>query len=469
MTTAIRTGLTRITVSAPRRRIDLVLPDHVPVAELLPTILDYAGEGAPDDAEKHGGFDLRRADGKTVNPTQSMAMQQIRDGEVLHLAPRHADWPEGEYDDVVEAIAAGAKVLGKPWEGNHTRVTGLTIALVAGAASLIGLWQAGPPASSSWLLPGIVGISIGVVLLAIGIALARASGDSVAGATLGGLSLPFAAFGGYIVLGGRYEMELFDASHLLMASATLLLFSIVGFYAVGESLRVFTAGVVVGFFGLVAAALGLLFAGTTAVTPAAATVSIVMALLPSIPLLSMRFAKLPMPELPQSAKELIKDTPNPPKEEIFAKVVRADELLTGLLIGVSIVAVFALYFVDSTGIPAAAPLLVLFVSAAFLLRARLFPAVRQRIPLLTTGIIGLLFLADDAIGLFGADLELIGLLVVILPAIAIATASALIYSKRAPSPYIGRIADAVDILFLVAIIPTACTAMGLFALFSEFF
>ncbi|MGH8880056.1 MAG: EsaB/YukD family protein [Stackebrandtia sp.] len=112
MTTAIRTGLTRITVSAPRRRIDLVLPDHVPVAELLPTVLDYAGEGSADDAEKHGGFDLRRADGKTVTPTQSMAMQQIRDGEVLHLAPRHADWPEGEYDDVVEAIAAGAKVLG---------------------------------------------------------------------------------------------------------------------------------------------------------------------------------------------------------------------------------------------------------------------------------------------------------------------------------------------------------------------
>ena len=452
-------------MSAPRRRIDLVLPDHVPVAELLPTVLDYAGEGSADDAEKHGGFDLRRADGKTITPTQSMAMQQIRDGEVLHLAPRHADWPEGEYDDVVEAIAAGAKVLGKPWEGNHTRITGLTIAVVTGVLALFGMWLTGPPVSDSWLLPGIGAIASAIVLLAIGISLSRATGDSLAGATLGGLALPMAGFGGYDILGGEYPMSAFDSSHLLMGAALLLIFAIVGFYSVGESLRVFTAGVIVGFMGLIAAALGLLFTSWSTAAVAAATVSITVAVLPSIPVLSMRFAKLPMPELPQSAKELVKDTPNPPKEEIFAKVVRADELLTGLLIGVSIITVLSLYIVDRDGLPAASPILVGVVSAVYLLRARLFPAVRQRVPLLAAGVIGLIFLADDLVGMFGTGLELVGLMVIVLPAVALTTAAGLIYSKRAPSPYIGRIADIVDILLIVAVVPVACTAMGLFAFF----
>ncbi|HIW62534.1 MAG TPA: type VII secretion integral membrane protein EccD [Candidatus Stackebrandtia excrementipullorum] len=463
MTTAIRTGLTRITVSAPRRRIDLVLPDHVPVSELLPTVLDYAGEGAADDAEKHGGFDLRRTDGKTINPSQSMAMQQIRDGEILHLAPRHADWPEGEYDDVVEAIAAGAKVLGKPWDGNHTRITGLTVAGLAAALTLLGLISAGPPAAGSWLGAGIAAVVIAIALLTIGIALSRASGDSLAGATLGGLSLPFATLGGYTILGGVYPVSEFGTPQLLTASSLLLVFSVVGFYSVGEGLRVFAAGVFVGFIGLIASLLS--FSNWTSAGVAAASVALIVAFLPSIPVLSMRFAKLPMPELPTSAKELIKDNPNPPKDEIFAKVLRADELLTGLLIGASISTVLCLYVVDRDGFPAAAPILVAVVGVVFLLRARLFPAIRQRVPLLAAGLLSLIFLADDTIGLFGEGLHLVGLLVIVLPVVAIGTASGILYSKRAPSPYIGRIADIVDILMIVAVVPVACTAIGLFTFF----
>ncbi|CAM3358112.1 type VII secretion integral membrane protein EccD [Stackebrandtia soli] len=461
MTTAIRTGLTRITVSAPRRRIDLVLPDHVPVSELLPTVLDYAGEGAADEAEKHGGFDLRRADGKTINPSQSMAMQQIRDGEVLHLAPRHADWPEGEYDDVVEAIAAGAKVLGKPWDGNHTRIAGLSIAAATAAMLFGGLLMAGP----SWLGVGIISLVIATLLMVIGIAVSRTVGDSVAGATVGGLALPFAALGGYTILGGRAELSDFGAPHLLVGSALLVVLAILGFYGVGESLRVFTAGVVVGLLGMVAALLS--FTSWSPAAIAAATVSITVALLPSIPLLSMRFAKLPMPELPQTAKDLVKDKPSPPKEEIFGKVLRADELLTGLLLGVSIVTALCLYVVHTNGIPAAAPILVGVVSGVYLLRARLFPAVRQRVPLMTTGAFGMILSALYLVSLFGSTLELLGLAAVILPIVALATASGLIYSKKTPSPYIGRIADAVDVLLIVAVVPVACTTMGLFTLFRE--
>ena len=56
-------GLARVTISAPQRRVDVALPEHVPLAELLPEVLRHAGEGLADDGERHGGWLLRRTDG----------------------------------------------------------------------------------------------------------------------------------------------------------------------------------------------------------------------------------------------------------------------------------------------------------------------------------------------------------------------------------------------------------------------
>ena len=39
-------GLARVTINAPQRRVDVALPEHVPLAELLPEVLRHAGEEA---------------------------------------------------------------------------------------------------------------------------------------------------------------------------------------------------------------------------------------------------------------------------------------------------------------------------------------------------------------------------------------------------------------------------------------
>ncbi|MET8838185.1 EsaB/YukD family protein, partial [Micromonospora sp. NPDC004540] len=46
-------GLSRITIVAPRTRMDLALPSDVPLADLLPTLLRYAGEAKPHDEPLH--------------------------------------------------------------------------------------------------------------------------------------------------------------------------------------------------------------------------------------------------------------------------------------------------------------------------------------------------------------------------------------------------------------------------------
>src|SRR5690349_24953239 len=82
-------GLARVTISAPSRRVDVALPEHVPLAELLPEVLRHAGEGLADDGEKHGGWVLRRTDGVALATSQGLYPQGVRDGEVLHLVPAH--------------------------------------------------------------------------------------------------------------------------------------------------------------------------------------------------------------------------------------------------------------------------------------------------------------------------------------------------------------------------------------------
>src|SRR3569833_68285 len=130
-------GLARVTINAPHRRVDVALPEHVPLAELLPEVLRHAGEGLADDGEKHGGWVLRRTDGVALATGQGLFPQGVRDGEVLHLVPARDDWPELEYDDVVEAIADGARRRGTVWTPASPRpATVLSAALLHGVGLL---------------------------------------------------------------------------------------------------------------------------------------------------------------------------------------------------------------------------------------------------------------------------------------------------------------------------------------------
>ena len=82
-----------------------------------------------------------------------------------------------------------------------------------------------------------------------------------------------------------------------------------------------------------------------------------------------------------------------------------------------------------------------------LLRSRLFITVRQRVPVLVAGMGGLAVLAIAMV--FEATEA--GLLVLVAAAVFVALVVAVAgatYSTRPPSPYMGRLADVVDVLLL---------------------
>src|SRR5688500_4718816 len=97
------TALTRLVIAAPKGRVDLALPEHLPLVSLLPAVLRHTGDDPAVDGSREGGWALRRSDGAGLDLTRSLAAQNVRDGEILHLVPRRSDWPELSYDDMVDA------------------------------------------------------------------------------------------------------------------------------------------------------------------------------------------------------------------------------------------------------------------------------------------------------------------------------------------------------------------------------
>ncbi|MFI5932448.1 type VII secretion integral membrane protein EccD [Actinoplanes sp. NPDC051494] len=472
-------GLARVTISAPQRRVDVALPEHVPLAELLPEVLRHAGEGLADDGERHGGWVLRRTDGVALVTAQGLFPQGVRDGEVLHLVPAREEWPELEYDDVVEAIAEGARRRGAVWSPASTRTATLAGAAVLLSLGLIAVLAAGP----AWDGAAYVGLGVGLMLSLSGITASRAYGDARAGAALGGMALPYAFAGGAVLVtqgsvdkvGAFPLLPWLGGAELLAGSVALLLLAALGGVGVAASLRIFAAGAMTGVLGAVAALVSFV---TSAAGAAAVLISLLVCGIGVLPLVAIRFGKMPTPPvtLPTGAEAeqtftgargntLDAARERPSRARVFAAVSRTEELLTGMLTGHAVLAAGAFVVLAATGGVAAQILMALSV-AALLLRSRLFVTLRQRVPLITAGLFGAFALGIDLLWGAGAT-TLLGLSVAGLLVAMATVAAGATWTKRAPSPYLGRAADLLDSLAVIAVIPVACSVVGLYSLVSN--
>ncbi|MFV2103764.1 type VII secretion integral membrane protein EccD [Micromonospora sp. LOL_024] len=455
MVTQAGTGLARIAVVAPNRRLDLALPEHLPLVGLLPAVLRQADED-PSDGTSHGGWMLRRSDGSAVDLARTLAAQSVRDGETLHLVPRRTDWPELAYDDLMEAVADGARRRGVAWSPFATRLTGL---VVAGVLLLLGLVVIVTSAEPGWL-GGAVALGTAGLLLVCGIVLSRAMADSLAGAVVAAAGLPYAFVGGVLVIGSGESVWALGAPHVLLGSAVLLLSGLLGLLGVGDATRVFVAAVFVGFWGMVG---GLLALGEMdAAQGTAIVVSAVTLLLPAMPLLSVRLGKMPMPAMPRTTEDLLRDEPQPKRTVVYQATARADEVFTGMVFGASVVTIGCLVVLTATG-TLSALLLAGVVSLGYLLRARLVATVRHRVPLIAVGLAGLGLLPLIGAADESTATRVLAVLPVALVAAAASAAAGLTYSRRSPSPRLARLGDMLDILLQLAVVPVACSVLGLYA------
>ncbi|MGW0434911.1 type VII secretion integral membrane protein EccD [Micromonospora sp. NPDC003197] len=455
MVTQAGTGLARIAIVAPTRRLDLALPEHLPLVGLLPAVLRQTDED-PSDGAVHGGWTLRRADGSVLDLSRTLAAQDVRDGETLHLVPRRTDWPELAYDDLMEAIADGARRRGIAWTPAVTRITGL---VVAGLLLILGLAVILFSDKPGWA-GGAIALGAATVLLVAGIALSRALSDSLAGAVLAALSMPYAFMGAALVIGSGESVWALGAPHVLLGSAGLLLAALLGLLGVGDASRVFVAGVFTGVCGLTGGLLAL--SSLDAAQGAAIVISVVTLLLPAMPLISVRLGKMPMPMLPRTVDDLLRDDEQPSREKVYQATARADEMLTGMMFGAVTVTVSCLVVLTKAG-TVSALLLAGIVSLGCLLRARLVATVRHRVPLLVAGLTGVALV--PLVGAAGTStlVRVVAVLPLALVAAAVVASAGLVYSRRPPSPRLARFGDVLDVVLQLAVVPVACSVLGLYA------
>ena len=451
------TGLVRVTVVTPQRRIDLALPEQVSVAEILPGLLARAGEHLADQGVPGGGWVLRRSDGTELTLGRTLGAHRIRDGELLHLVSRRTEWPELEYDDLVDAVATGSGRSGTLWTAWHTRMAGLGFGALAGGLGLIGVWRSGPP----W--PGVAGWSLlvtGVLLLA-GVLLSRALGDAAAGAVAGILAMPYGFAGGAMLLAGDRSIGDLGSAQLLTGSAALMLVGIAGLVGIVDRAAWFAAAIFSGLLGILAGWLSTTDA-LDATEVAAIVAGALIIVIPGLPPMALRLGRVPTPTLPRTTADLIRDDPQPPRPVVYGSVLRAAALLSGMLAACCLVTAVATVVLARAGTRSSAALVGLVV-VALLLRARSYPVTRQRLMLLTAAATGCAMLAIDRL-MLDDDTPFLIAIPVLLVIAALLVLCGLRYSTRVPSPYLGRYAELLEVGVVLAVVPVVCAVLGLYAL-----
>lgn len=175
-------GLVRVSVSSgPGPALDLALPGHLAVADLLPEILRLGGV-VPGPS----GTRLLTAAGTEVAPQASLLDQGVADGAVLALVDGPA--PPHREDDPAEMLARTVSAEVLAWDPRLTRPVGLAIGLLLFAVSGVALSR-GP----SW--SGAVAVAAVVLTGAVAAAAARRH-DRLVAATAGWLAVGFAAVAG---------------------------------------------------------------------------------------------------------------------------------------------------------------------------------------------------------------------------------------------------------------------------------
>jgi type VII secretion integral membrane protein EccD len=200
-------GLRRVAVHAGTAVTDLALPAGVPVAVLIPSIVDILdGHGA----DVSGGLEAQRYQlscpgAAPLITSATLAQNGIRDGAVLVLTRSSTPPPPPHYDDVAEAVSATLEAAGRTrsvFRGTQaTRVAGAVAAAGLSGVGALALIRNAAGANVAGTTVGVVA-SAGLLALLFAAVAHRAYGDAIAGLALSVIAAVFAAAAGFLAVPG---------------------------------------------------------------------------------------------------------------------------------------------------------------------------------------------------------------------------------------------------------------------------
>lgn len=437
---------------APHTRIDLALPADVPVANLLPMVLEMAGETAADGGSRHGGWCLAKLGGEAIDPDRPLGSLGVVDGDLLQLRRRCDSPPPPLFDDVVEAIAVSTPGSYRPWTEDTARMLGMVAAGLALLAGAVALLRAGPGLGVAVL----AGVGAVVVLVA-GAVIARVYGETSTGVLVAAGSLPLGFVSGLYIVPGSIHAENF-----LLACMLALVLATISIMVLGDGITPFVASATAAALGALAFLVASLVDGPAAGIAAGAA-AVALGGISVLPRLTIQLSRLPMPQVPGSTQDLQQDSGFPEYTAIERRAGLAHEYMTGMIIGSGAVAAVGAVLAAAGG--ALGIVLGTVVAAVLLLRARSYANGSQAIALLVSGMVAIAGLLAGLLATAGQGVLLVAVFGGLLVLATLALVAGIVLPRRRFSPVPRRSVDVIEASLIAAVLPLALGVMDLYNIF----
>ncbi|MGF1663479.1 MAG: type VII secretion integral membrane protein EccD, partial [Kineosporiaceae bacterium] len=316
--------------------------------------------------------------------------------------------------------------------------------------------SAGPP----WGGAVAVAAALAAVLVVGGGAVSRAAGDSAVGTVVAMAALPPATWAAARSVTDPAALVPSGPAALLLAGGALALTAVVAAVAVGDGWAPFLAVVVVGGTATVTGLVALVWR-VPAVDVAATTAVLALLVVPGLPMLSVRLARLPWPAIPVDMAEFRRDETVTTGEEMLVVARRTQGMLTALVVAVVAIQVPCLVVLVAAG-DTWPVVLATVLGLALALRARQLLGVVARLALLVAGLATLGAVAGGLLAGGEHWWRVAAAPATVLVAAAI-IGYALTVPRRAASPHAGRLLDVTEFLAVAALLPLLGVVLGLYA------
>jgi len=440
-------GLVRVTVASGSRRVDLVLPGTVPVAELVPELARSVG--LLDAATVYGGYRVVLADGRVLSGDAGLTAQGVEDGGLLAVTAAVDDEPPRVYDDVVEAMTDVVERDLRPWRpeaGRRTALVAAALLLALGAVALL--------VQGASQLSGVAAGIIALVLVGGAVVLSRSEKEPEAAVALAWMAQLYAAVGG-LLLGLHHTDGTPWALPVAFAGAGAVVTGLLCLVGLTEGRTLCLPGTVVG----------VIFLGTGLIVRAAGwdpavvltVVLVVVVLIGSIfPWLALSMTGTNVDEL-FSPADITRDPDDIDAAQVASDARVAHEILVGISATVGLLLVLVAPLAVSLGL--SGTLLAVAACCVVMLRTRQYRTGTQVLVGLVSGIAGLLVTALAALWLHPDWRPTAAIVLAVVGGVLLA----LTMVPSTPSVRRGRAADVAEMVAMLTLLPLVVLATGLFS------
>lgn len=469
--------LCRLTILAARTQVDLAVPLNVPVALLIPGIVDMVVAhvrnnefDTGDEQVEPREWVLARVGSPPLSSTLSLGEQGVRDGELLMLESSDNTAPPPLFDDIMYNVAMVDADRYRRWSPTVARWIGSLLAVAATLAGCFALlwssWKVDPDGSNH-VLGAVVSAAFAVLLLGASVVLSRVYHDARTAVVLGACTLPTAFTAGVLFVPREWSW-----SQVLVGAAMTGALAVLAVRLTGVGLGLFTGAAMVSLFLLPAAVAGMFITEPNrvvfAVLAAAALGALGLA-----PRLSMVLARLPLPPVPTggSAVDPAEADPTdlqamPSFDELNAKARSARRFLAGLVGGATLLAV-------GGAVGSAAPtghdwtvywpgtVLALVIGIVLLFRGRTYANPEDAVALFGGGAVVLIALLIGA-GMVNEKYALAAFVVALVIGM-IALAVGVAAPNHTATPPVRRTIELLEYGFVAAVLPLVCWVANLYS------